>query len=430
MNPQTERAAAIVEQYGCKTENLIAILQDIQAAYNYLSEANLTLVAQRLGISVSKVYSVATFYENFSLEAKGKHIIKVCAGTACHVRKSGPIYDAIYEYLGLSGKRKTSDDGMFTLETVACLGACGLAPVMTVDGEPVESWEYLYMVTYSAQNLSYYGVTDLSTQLGEGFTAADYVAQQAEAQVKQQAAVRKWAKDMGITLTEDDGATLQQQKEAYGEDLQKVLQINGLTEEQYDQLMSTTLLYNRLYAAYCTTDGALRPSDKDLLALAEEHSLMTADVLFISTAELDDAAKADAKALMGDYARQLSTADDKAAAFAALEAGENVTVLASNTYDGCDETTLNKALAALAEDQVSDVIEDETGYYVALRRAVDLNAVAEMAFGEDLSARISGAQVEHNDSVYNAIDLTSFYARYTAGQQKLYAQLTAEQPQG
>ena len=96
MNPQTDRAAAIVEQYGCKTENLIAILQDIQAAYNYLSEANLTLVADRLGISVSKVYSVATFYENFSLEAKGRHIIKVCAGTACHVRKSGPIYDAIY----------------------------------------------------------------------------------------------------------------------------------------------------------------------------------------------------------------------------------------------------------------------------------------------------------------------------------------------
>ena len=90
MNPQTDRAAAIVEQYGCKTENLIAILQDIQAAYNYLSEANLTLVADRLGISVSKVYSVATFYENFSLEAKGRHIIKVCAGTACHVRKSTP----------------------------------------------------------------------------------------------------------------------------------------------------------------------------------------------------------------------------------------------------------------------------------------------------------------------------------------------------
>ena len=135
MNPQTDRAAAIVEQYGCKTENLIAILQDIQAAYNYLSEANLTLVADRLGISVSKVYSVATFYENFSLEAKGRHIIKVCAGTACHVRKSGPIYDAIRDSLGLTGKKKTSADGRFTLETVACLGACGLAPVMTINEE-------------------------------------------------------------------------------------------------------------------------------------------------------------------------------------------------------------------------------------------------------------------------------------------------------
>ena len=129
------RAAEIVEGYGCKQSNLIAILQDIQTEYNYLSEEVLCLVAEKLGVSASKVYSVATFYENFSLEPKGKHIIKVCAGTACHVRKSGPIYDALYDYLNLSGKKKTSEDGMFTLETVACLGACGLAPVMTIDGE-------------------------------------------------------------------------------------------------------------------------------------------------------------------------------------------------------------------------------------------------------------------------------------------------------
>ena len=133
MNPQTERAAAIVEQYGCKTENLIAILQDIQAAYNYLSEANLTLVAQRLGISASKVYSVATFYENFSLEPNGKHIIKVCAGTACHVRNSVPILEALYQDLGLSANKHTTDDMMFTVETVSCLGACGLAPALTIN---------------------------------------------------------------------------------------------------------------------------------------------------------------------------------------------------------------------------------------------------------------------------------------------------------
>ena len=135
MNNNLERAAQIIEANGCKQANLIAIMQEIQAEYNYLSQEVLELIAEKLGISIAKVYSVATFYENFSLEAKGRHIIKVCAGTACHVRKSQPIFDAIYDYLGLSGKRKTSADGMFTLETVACLGACGLAPVMTIDGE-------------------------------------------------------------------------------------------------------------------------------------------------------------------------------------------------------------------------------------------------------------------------------------------------------
>ena len=135
MNTNRERVLSIIAEHGSDSSSLIAILQDVQAAFNYLSEENLTLIADTLGISISKVYSVATFYENFSLEAKGKHIIKVCAGTACHVRKSGPIYDAVHEYLGLHGKKKTSDDGLFTLETVACLGACGLAPVMTIDGE-------------------------------------------------------------------------------------------------------------------------------------------------------------------------------------------------------------------------------------------------------------------------------------------------------
>ncbi len=135
MGSDTGRVLSILAEHGNDASHLIAILQDVQAEYNYLSEANLTLIADTLGISISKVYSVATFYENFSLEAKGKHIVKVCAGTACHVRRSGPIYDAVYEYLGLHGKKKTSDDGLFTLETVACLGACGLAPVMTVDGE-------------------------------------------------------------------------------------------------------------------------------------------------------------------------------------------------------------------------------------------------------------------------------------------------------
>lgn len=130
-----ERVAEIIDFYECKVSNMIAILQDVQAEYKYLSPEVLELVAEKLNIGVAKVYSVATFYENFSLEAKGKYIIKVCDGTACHVRKSQPIYDAIRENLQLEGKQKTSSDGLFTLETVACLGACGLAPVVTVNDE-------------------------------------------------------------------------------------------------------------------------------------------------------------------------------------------------------------------------------------------------------------------------------------------------------
>ena len=130
-----ERVEEIIDSYGCERRNVIAIMQDIQAEYKYLSPEVLERIAEKLDIGVAKVYSVATFYENFSLEAKGKYIIKVCDGTACHVRKSQPIYNAIREYLHLEGKQKTSANGLFTLETVACLGACGLAPVVTVNDQ-------------------------------------------------------------------------------------------------------------------------------------------------------------------------------------------------------------------------------------------------------------------------------------------------------
>ena len=95
MEDQLVHVREIVTQHGCRQSELIAILQEIQNEYKYLSEGALVTVAEMLRVSPAHVYSVATFYENFSLEAKGKHIIKVCAGTACHVRKSQPIYDAI-----------------------------------------------------------------------------------------------------------------------------------------------------------------------------------------------------------------------------------------------------------------------------------------------------------------------------------------------
>ena len=125
----------IVDNHECKRENLIGMMQDVQEYYKNLQPEVLVHLAGRLHISPGKVYSVATFYDRFSLEAKGKYILRVCDGTACHVRKSQPILEALEEHLGLNEKKVTSSDMLFTLETVACLGACGLAPVLTVNGE-------------------------------------------------------------------------------------------------------------------------------------------------------------------------------------------------------------------------------------------------------------------------------------------------------
>ena len=124
---------AILTKYNHDACNIIAILQDTQETYRYLPKEAFEYLSEKLGMSRAKIYSVATFYENFSLEPKGKFVIKICDGTACHVRKSVPILDKLRKELNLSDTKITTDNLMFTLETVSCLGACGLAPAMTVN---------------------------------------------------------------------------------------------------------------------------------------------------------------------------------------------------------------------------------------------------------------------------------------------------------
>jgi len=128
-----EKVCSILDSNERKPSNLIAILQQIQEEYSYLPEDVMAYVATALGISPTEVYGVATFYAHFTLEPKGKYIIKVCDGTACHVKKSGDIIKALEENLGLQAPKITSDDLMFTLEVVACIGACGLAPVIMIN---------------------------------------------------------------------------------------------------------------------------------------------------------------------------------------------------------------------------------------------------------------------------------------------------------
>ncbi len=125
---------AILDNYPKNESSTIAILQDIQEHYHYLPREVFPRVAKAIGIGEARLYGVATFYENFSLEPKGKYVIRCCDGTACHVRGSVPILERLRSELGLTDGKTTTDDLSFTVETVSCLGACGLAPVITVNG--------------------------------------------------------------------------------------------------------------------------------------------------------------------------------------------------------------------------------------------------------------------------------------------------------
>ncbi len=132
----TAKIDAILAKNEYAEANLLAILQDIQAAEGYLPRPALEHVAKSLGISIARIYSMATFYKAFSLKPRGKHICTVCMGTACHVRGAGRILDKIEENLKIKAG-ETTKDLLFTVERVNCVGACAMGPVVIVDGETI-----------------------------------------------------------------------------------------------------------------------------------------------------------------------------------------------------------------------------------------------------------------------------------------------------
>jgi NADH-quinone oxidoreductase subunit E len=132
MNQET--VVSIVEGRSNGVGGLIAILEDIQSRFGYLPKDALSVVAERTGRSLVDIYGVATFYKSFSLEPRGKHLVSVCLGTACHVRNAPVVAEEFERQLGLNGGSGTTGDGEFTLEKVNCLGACALGPIVVVDG--------------------------------------------------------------------------------------------------------------------------------------------------------------------------------------------------------------------------------------------------------------------------------------------------------
>lgn len=128
-----QRVLEIIEECGTKESALIPILQKVQDEYRYLPQEILAFIATALDVPPATVFGVATFYAQFSLDPKGKYIIKVCDGTACHVRGNSTIIDAIRNKVGLKPGQKTTKDMRYTLEMVSCLGACSLAPAVVIN---------------------------------------------------------------------------------------------------------------------------------------------------------------------------------------------------------------------------------------------------------------------------------------------------------
>lgn len=122
----------ILRKYEKEKFNLISILQEIQTVNGYISEDAIKLISEYLDISESEIYGVATFYTQFKFTKPGKHIIKICVGTACHVRNSKQLIDETKKELGIA-PGQTTDDYKFSLETIACFGSCALAPVVVID---------------------------------------------------------------------------------------------------------------------------------------------------------------------------------------------------------------------------------------------------------------------------------------------------------
>lgn len=123
----------ILRRYPKEQRFCLAMMQDMQRQYNYIPREGMEALADYLDCPLSSLYSMATFYKALSLKPKGRHIIKLCDGTACHIRGAGVLCDGVRRTLGI-GPDETTGDGLFSLELVNCLGSCALAPVMVVDG--------------------------------------------------------------------------------------------------------------------------------------------------------------------------------------------------------------------------------------------------------------------------------------------------------
>ena len=309
--------------------------------------------------------------------------------------------------------------------------ASGIDPsrvVMTIDGKEVNAEEYLYWLSYYcdyySQYMSYMDITDWSTELEPGFTAGDYIAQQAELQtlsmVTQYAVIDNWAQEAGITLTEEDVADIDAQRAASIEQLggeaayQQWLQSLGISDDFITHSLGNSYLINHLSDAYHEKGSAIYPDEGQLNDYTDSHEYFGALILFIDTCEMDETAKADAFANMNEYAAELGQAADPDAAFAeiAKELGLD-TNIATFTADVMEDGFI-AGLKEVDIGAVTGVISTEEGCYVAIRKEPATNGILDDMLNEEFAQRCADAEVVYNDEVYGSVNTLTFYRKLLA----------------
>lgn len=316
-------------------------------------------------------------------------------------------------YYGQTGMRT---DGIF-------YQASGIRPdaaVIRVDGQPIPAEEFLYWLDSVCGYLtSYAGSTpDFSTPVTDEMTLGQFAKEDAANTSILYAVVRKAAVENGISLTEEDFASLDAQRQEYvnyygSEEIYlQQLQVLGLPEDTLHAIEEVPYLYNRLLMAFSDPDSELYPGEEALRKYGEEGGFVTAQLLYFPFADLTDAECEALKNIAAEYAQTLSSAADKAATYELLAAQLGLTTMQDGlTFSAAEaDAMVHAAVSALDVGEVSSVIPGTNGYYVALRLETNYAFLLEDLFNIYLQDRQDSATIEYTDRYYERLDTGSFYS--------------------
>ena len=281
------------------------------------------------------------------------------------------------------------------------------AVLMRINGEDISAEEYLYWLAYDCEYLtSYVPNLDFSAEVSNGMTYGSYAKADAVETVKLYALLRQWAKQYNVSLTEEDEARLQQQRQQYvtyygGEEgYQQQLQLLGISEDTFDSINRMYLLYARIHDLYTADGSAMHPTQEAIDAFAQEKGYVTVKLLYWPASGGENS-----QAQAEDFAARLATAEDKDALYAemaqqlGIEAGDTGRTFSAETLGD----TLSAAFSALEPGQVSDVIATDEGWYVAIGQTLDEGSVLDEMFTENVTQARSELTVEYNQGLYDKL---------------------------